>query len=334
MTTIIVDNDDRDRPLTVDVWFPIVEPPSPEPHRYTFLPGVYYESPLAVSAADFAAIAADGPYPLVVYSHGSGGLRYIHSRYTETIASHGYVVAAPDHTGNTAVDLILQSTADPMVTALNRPDDVRAVIDELANPASAVAGGLDGHVDLERVAVTGHSFGGFTSYAVVGGYENPAGATEPDDRVDAVITLAPAASAEWLTDPMLEAVDVPSLVFGATDDTSTPIDPNVTRPWALTTGRPSYRVDLVSAEHQTFTDVCDYVDFLPTLDAVPDVIVDTIDRFAEAGCQADDMPSDRAQALINTFAVTFLEEIFRDGSPIDPKAVDMPDDIRYQARSA
>jgi len=87
VTTITIDGD-TDRPLTVDVWFPIADVGDAPLHQYTLIPDVYYESPIAVTAtAD--QIAPGGPYPLVVYSHGSGGLRYIASYYTEAIASYG-----------------------------------------------------------------------------------------------------------------------------------------------------------------------------------------------------------------------------------------------------
>ncbi len=45
---------------------------------------------------------AAGDFPLVIYSHGNGGLRYVSAFLTEHLASHGFVVMAPDHTGNTA----------------------------------------------------------------------------------------------------------------------------------------------------------------------------------------------------------------------------------------
>ena len=70
-----------------------------------------------------AEIATDGPFPLVVYSHGSGGIRYLASYYTEAIASHGYVVAAPDHTGNTAADRLLGAEADFDVALELSPQD-------------------------------------------------------------------------------------------------------------------------------------------------------------------------------------------------------------------
>ena len=186
MQTITVTDASRNRPLTVDVWFPIDGATDLPAHQYTLLPGVYYESPTAVDA-DATMVASGGPFPLVVYSHGSGGLRYLDSNYTEAIASHGYVVAAPDHTGNTAIER-LSNTEDEFDTiALNRPQDVSAVIDALIDPADPEAAGFAAAVDPEQIAVTGHSFGGFTAYAMASGYTNSLGTFEADPRVDAII---------------------------------------------------------------------------------------------------------------------------------------------------
>ncbi|MBW1811763.1 MAG: hypothetical protein JRJ87_26475, partial [Deltaproteobacteria bacterium] len=47
-----------------------------------------------------------GPYPLVLFSHGSYGIRWQSVFYTLHLASHGYVVVSADHTGNTVWELI------------------------------------------------------------------------------------------------------------------------------------------------------------------------------------------------------------------------------------
>lgn len=331
--TITITDTTRDRPLDVDVWFPLADGTTGEPHRYTFITGDYYESPDAITA-DAASISPDGPFPLIAYSHGSGGLRYIHSNYTETLASHGYLVVAPDHTGNTAVERVSE-TSDPRdVIALNRPQDIRAVIDAMLDPESAETAGFVASADPEQIAVTGHSFGGFTAYAVASGYANDLGSVEPDPRIDAIIPLAPAVggddqTTQLLSDGRLEAITTPALVMVGTADTTTPIDPNVTRAWELTRSDPSYRLELVDAQHNTFTDLCAYLDFFPTLPEVSDLVLDAIEDQAAEGCSPGDMPVARAQELTNTFAVTFLDSIFGDAEMFTPDTFAIPDDINY-----
>lgn len=320
VTTITLDDPAGVRPLTVDVWFPIadtVDIALLSPQQYTLFPGTYYESPNAFGA-DSAAIA-EGPFPLIVYSHGSSGLRYIHSAYTEVLASHGYVVAAPDHTGNTTVDLLAGTRAEPVQVAVDRPADVERVIDALVDTAHPTAGPYSTHVDAERVVVTGHSLGGFTSIALVTGFTGPLGELPPDDRIDAIIPLAPAVSDVLLTDERLAAIDVPMLVVVGADDVTTPVDPNVTRLWDLSTSTPGYRVELVAGEHQTFTDMCAYqrtLPTLPTLEAVPQIVIDTIDDFAEQGCAEGDIDDVRANEITTTYALAFLAEVFDGGDPI------------------
>ncbi len=327
-------NADSDRPLTVDVWFPIDDAGDAPLHQYTLVPEVYYESPSAVTAtAD--QIATGGPFPLVVYSHGSGGLRYIASYYTEAIASYGYVVAAPDHTGNTAVDRLLGAEAEFDVTALARPNDVETVINAMLDPTSTETAAFVTSVDPESIAVTGHSFGGFSTLAVAGGYENPLGSFVADDRVDAIIPLAPATGdgTRLMSDAGLESIQIPMLVMVGTNDQTTPVDPNVTRIWDLAGSEPLVRVELVDAQHQSFTDVCDYQEFLPTLgDVVPQPVIDTIDGQGAEGCSPGDMPIERAKDLTNTFAINFLESTFRNAELITDANTAIPDDVIFTAK--
>jgi predicted dienelactone hydrolase len=332
--TITITDPVRARPLTVDVWFPIADSTGLPPQQYSLLPGVFYESPTAVATTP-DLMAPDGPYPLVVYSHGSGGLRYLHSSYTEAIASYGYIVAAPDHTGNTALERLGDSEDEFDVIALNRPQDVEAVIDAMTNPESTETAGFVASVDPERIAVTGHSFGGFTAYAMASGYTNALGSFTADPQVDAIIALAPATgdgSGRLLTDENLAAITIPALAIVGTNDQTTPANPNVDRPWELSNSSPSYRADLVDAQHQTFTDMCDYQETVPLLPDVPAIVLDTIDTFAEQGCAPGDMPIDRAKDLTNTFAISFLESVFRGGTMIDPTATVIPDDVIFAVK--
>ena len=122
------------------------------------------------------------------------------------------------------------------------------------------------------------------------------------------------------------------MIAGTQDDT-TPIDPNVTRPWELSGSSPHHRVDLVGGEHQSFTDFCEFSAFFATLDTPPpDLIVDTVDEFGAESCAPDVMPSERAHDLTNTFAVSFLESIFRDGEMITNANTTLPDDVIFMSR--
>ena len=84
-------------------------------------------------------VADGGPYPLALYSHGSSGQRFVASGNAELLASHGFVVAAPDHTGNTAFDAFLNTTAPQDQLAVDRPTDAEFVITELLAQSAAGA---------------------------------------------------------------------------------------------------------------------------------------------------------------------------------------------------
>ncbi len=327
VATVMID-EDTDRALTVDVWFPLAPGTTGDLEQYTLLPGVYYESPNAISA-EFESFA-DGEFPLVVYSHGSGGQRWLHSDYTENIASHGYVVVAPDHIGNSLLDRFAGTDPDFESVGLNRLNDIGSLIDAAtgADATETLGTALSGRITDELI-LTGHSFGGFTTYATVSGAETEAWSVDADDRVDAVITLAPATSG--LTDEQLAAVDVPHLVMVGDSDDTTPVDPNVERAWEFVSGSPSYRVELVAAEHQSFTDLCNYQKVLPEREDIPDFVIDAINSFAATDCVDTAMDVDRVQEITNGFAISFLDEVFRGGDPLAEANV-TDEDVRFLSR--
>ncbi len=328
---------DPERPLTVDVWFPLdagVDVATLALEQYTLLPGVYYESPtaFAATAEQMAADPFGSGFPLVVYSHGSGGLRYIHSAYTEAIASNGYIVVAADHTGNTAVDRLAGNVDDPEQVTHQRPLDVGRLIDAFTDPTDPVVGAWAAGVDADHVAVTGHSLGGYTSIAMVTGIDDQFGSIAPDPRVDAIVLLAPAVLPRLLAPERLATISVPMMVLVGSDDITTPVDPNLTTLWESTVGTPAYRIVLNAAEHQSFTDVCEYQAAIPTLANVPDIVTETIDTYAVEGCSPGDMPDERVNQITITYAVEFLDQIFKGAEPIDFTQVAAPDDVIVASR--
>ncbi len=108
------------------------------------------------------------PAPLIVISHGFGDSPQTFAAYGRHLASHGYVVAIPEHIGSDAAyreGLLrgqLTNTTSP-IEYVNRPLDVTYLLDELqADPA------WQNQIDFDKVAVMGHSFGGYTALALAG----------------------------------------------------------------------------------------------------------------------------------------------------------------------
>jgi predicted dienelactone hydrolase len=191
--------------------------PSSAPERTERVGG--YHVSLALDGA-----LAEGLFPLVVVSHGSGGSSLTHRYLATYLARHGFVVALPEHPGNNRSDNALAGTHTLLE---DRPRQVRQVIDWVHSDAT-----LGGYLVPERVAVLGHSLGGYTALAVTGGrpyaapHETPdrlprAVPVTPDPRVRALVLLAPATP--WFMAPgALQDVHVPVLIVSGEKDGMAP----------------------------------------------------------------------------------------------------------------
>ncbi len=91
-----------------------------------------------------APLARDGaPFPVVVMSHGDAGSRYNMQTVCEHLAAYGYVVVAPEHTGNTPYAMIGRDPAlgkGGSVTAQPQPTGERGVAAALRGDPLAVPG--------------------------------------------------------------------------------------------------------------------------------------------------------------------------------------------------
>lgn len=106
------------------------------------------------------ATPLSGAHPLVVFSHGLGGNWRNEAWLATRLAAEGYVVAAPDHPGTTTFNRSKDEAAD----LSERPKDLSHVIDAvLGRPNMA------GTIDPARIAVLGHSLGGWTAIEIAGG---------------------------------------------------------------------------------------------------------------------------------------------------------------------
>ena len=171
----------------VAVWYPTAARPAPHPYTASF------SGLVAIDAAPSRACGR--PVPLVVFSHGNTGCGIQSIAFTEELARHGYVVAAPDH-----ADAMVCHTARPVVPVprSRQPDfdrldtwnetsfadrraDVEATIDALL-----AHGDFHDVIDAENIGAAGHSLGGYTVVGLAGGW-----AGWLDRRIRAVLGLSP-----------------------------------------------------------------------------------------------------------------------------------------------
>jgi predicted dienelactone hydrolase len=169
------------------------------------------------------AAAHPGTYPLIIFSHASGHHRRGATFLCTHLSSHGYVVAALDHSEVVAAALgppdgetEAQKTARVEAVIANRVPDVRFLLDHLL---STKAWDSDAALDLTHVGIVGHSFGGWTALA----------APDVERRIRAVVALAPAGSSHrkpGILPVTLEfgwGRDVPTLYLVAENDVSLPL---------------------------------------------------------------------------------------------------------------
>ena len=263
-TEVTYDSSEGARTLRFTVWYPSDATDGTHP-RYNGL----VESTVAWQDAE---LAAGGPFPAHVYSHGHQGYAEASGFWMEHLASHGFVVAAPDHTGNTTFDGSERLTEIYFL----RAEDLGATIDTLAAPTGDLAF-LSGAVDLEGLTASGHSFGGYTLHALAGATFDPdliAQCLDGTDTSSYCSTMDDAAAARLaagLTDPRitafvsmapgdfrlfgasgLAAVDRPILhMTGDLDPQTGSVAEDI---WGALAGGPHRRVDIAGGGHQTFTD--------------------------------------------------------------------------------
>ncbi len=127
-----------------------------------------------------------GPAPVVIVSHGFGAVKEDFIFLNRHLASHGYVVVAPDHVGS---DLEYRreflggrlNTLLSPIEFVNRPQEISFLLDELEQ---LVASSPDwaARLDLERIAAIGDSLGSSTVLALAGAEINRSRIVETCDR--------------------------------------------------------------------------------------------------------------------------------------------------------
>jgi dienelactone hydrolase len=177
----------RNRDFPCEVWYPAatqhqdqdLDPRTQD--RFMPKPNGAEQKQMAVRDA----AGRHGVFPLVIFSHHSGGHRRTSTFLCTHLSSHGYVVAALDHSETIAPELARrndeseeQKRARWQSVIESRVPDVRFLLDYLL-----YSNRRDSQVELDqsRIGIVGHSFGAWTALAT----------PETDSRIGAVVALAP-----------------------------------------------------------------------------------------------------------------------------------------------
>lgn len=263
-----------DRELVLRVWYPAQDNSGAGPAQYLVagivdLPAVY--------ALDAPPVVEGGNLPFAVRSHGNGGEGLTGYVYGELMASHGWVVVAPNHTGNTVLDSVL--APDPFArSALDRPNDISAVIDAFE---SGLGGDeLEGKADTSSVFLFGYSFGGYTTFAVGGAgvdFEELASSCEgemsnscdviADPNVEAayragflderIVALAPQAPAVGsIAEDQFAELEVPTMLMSGLLDQTVPHEDNADPAWMGLDHPEDLWVEMPKGAHYSFITIC------------------------------------------------------------------------------
>lgn len=232
----------------------------------------------------FAPIPAEGegPYPLIVFSHGFGETRYTYGHLATHWASHGYVVVVANHAGTDKTALLASRAGDRGALAPFdvRPADISFVITKALDGSGEKL--LAGRIDGGKIGVGGHSLGSTTALAIAGltrYLDDGRSATYRDPRVRAAIAMSvqvgtaldeeakPGALEVGLTKGSWDTVETPTMIMIGTKDIGLGIlrDRPELREVVYESLPPGdkYLVNIKDARHHAFTDTPAYYDTAP-----------------------------------------------------------------------
>jgi len=188
---------DEPRKYMLQVWYPAQ--PGPNDQRapwmqdagivapgiadYLKLPHFFLDHLTLVKTSSYlnaTPLAEDGPYPLLLFSHGWNGFRAQNTYQMQELASYGYIVAAMEHTYGAVVTVFPDGQVaynNPKALPKGAPEAeydaaARKLVNQWSNDLSYALdyltrlnandpnGHFTGMLDLERVGVFGHSTGG------------------------------------------------------------------------------------------------------------------------------------------------------------------------------
>ncbi len=209
--------------------------------------------------------ATPGPSPVILFSHGLGGSKEGNGFLGEHWAQHGYIAVFLQHPGSDSAvwkevprseRMAAMKSAASVENFTARVDHVRGVLDALAKWNVEPKHVLASRLDLDRVGMSGHSFGAVTTQAV-SGQAFPLGMRFRDARIKAAMALSPSVPRRGEAKRAFSTVNIPWLLMTGTADNALIGDQTAESRLGVYPALPAgqkYELVLEGAEHSAFTD--------------------------------------------------------------------------------
>ena len=219
----------------------------------------------------------DRPAPLALIAHGFGANSSDYDKLAKHLASHGYIVAMPEHGGssNNYQKAFLRGEVGVDISPIefySRPRDITHLLNKLEqNPD------WQQQINWSQVGIIGHSLGGTTALLNAGAALNwdriqdvcqqddfilnvsiflqcraknlpPGNYNLQDDRIQAVMVLNPIGSAV-LGQESIEDIKIPVLIVGGTQDFIAPYVDEQVHPFLWLSTKHKYLATVVGGGH-------------------------------------------------------------------------------------
>ncbi len=313
MSVDLFDHQGEPRTVRVEIWYPAVEEARngpfetidiyedcPEKEKPFFEKFQEIVPPIKTQAVREAPVRkSDGPYPVVLFSHGAYGVRYQSVFFTIPLASHGYVVASIDHTGNTLYDIIAYGydMDTVLLSSLDRPYDAVVSLTAVMVRNETPGDLLYQSMNTDQVGMSGHSFGGFLTLLMA----------SLDPRIEVGVPMAPATGWLGVIGYPLEKVAIPIMMMcGLADKTLTPEQEML--PAYPKLHPPKAFLKFPTAGHYTFSDICQ----LDLLKLAKEANFGDAEDALKDGCGEDNIPVEIAHPIIRQFGIGIFNYYLRD----------------------
>jgi len=206
------------------------------------------------------------PAPVILFSHGLGGTREGNGYLGRHWSARGFVVVFLQHHGSDAAvwedlepgrRMAAMRQAASLRNWLDRTGDVPAALDRLEHWQGEEDHPLEGRMKLEKVGMSGHSFGARTTQALAGQHNQRGRAAFADERVAAALVLSPSSPDRGDPAEAFGGVGVPWMLMTGTHDLAPIGGADMESRLAVFPALPpggKYELVLDRAEHSAFTD--------------------------------------------------------------------------------